>query len=220
MMTIPAPFRMDHHRRPSLLVLGLLLALMGASLPAEAQPNLRSTFPGRRVGGATRGECSARLIAHLVPSNSVFAPGETRVLGIVEGPSANPRPIQVSFRPEGSAAGAATQTLSLPAAGVGIVLFKQPQGSLPLRWESSYQCDAPAAPSDDPLAFVSAGSPPALSLLVQDATGEDVRLQQALQSLRKACGGSIARAELASTFALADVIKEDWPAQLPVRCPN
>ncbi len=220
MMTIPSPIRMDHHRRPSLLVLGVMLALMGASLPAEAQPNLRSTFPGRRVGGATRGECSARLIAHLVPGSSVFAPGSSRVLGIVEGPSSNPRPIQISFRPEGTAAGTTSQSISLPAAGAGIVLLNQPAGPLPMRWESSYQCDSAAPASDDPLAFVSAGSPPALSLLVEDATPDDLKVQQALQTLRKTCGGSIATAELVSRFALADVIKEDWPAQLPVRCPG
>lgn len=220
MMTLPSPIRMDHHRRPSLLILGVILALTGASLPAVAQPNLRSTFPGRRVGGATRGECSARLIAHLVPSSSVYAPGQTRLLGIVEGPSANPRPIQISFRPEGTASGAASQQISLPAAGAGVVLINMPKGQLPTRWESSYQCDAASAPSDDPLAFVSSGSPPALSLLVQDATPEDLTLQQALQKLHKACGGSIAKAELAGSFALTDVIREDWPAQLPVRCPN
>lgn len=222
MMHTLTPLRMDHRRRPSLLILGtIVLSLTATLLPVQAQTNLRSTFPGRRVGGATRGECSSRLLAHLVPSSSVFAPGDARLLGILEGPTANPRPIQLSFRPEGSAQTSAAQVISLPATEVGIVLFNAPQGALPLRWESAYQCDAATTPAnDDPLAFVSSDSPPALTLLINDTTAEDLRLQQALQGLRKACGGSVSRTELASSFGLADVIKDDWPARMPVRCPG
>ena len=36
----------------------------------------RNTFPGRRIGGGTRGECAARPVLHLVPSSNVFSPGE------------------------------------------------------------------------------------------------------------------------------------------------
>ena len=45
--------------------------LLGTGFAAE--PTLsqsRSTFPGRRVGGSTRGECAAREIIHLVPETS------------------------------------------------------------------------------------------------------------------------------------------------------
>lgn len=219
MMRSVSRLRMNQRRLASLLVLGTTLLLSSPLLPAQAQPNLRSTFPGRRVGGATRGECSARLIAHLVPSSSVFAPGEVGLLGILEGPSSNARPIQISFRPEGSAGGSPSEVTSIPAAGAGIVLFKAPKLQAPVRWESTYQCDG-GAPSDDPLAFVSAGSPPALSLLIQEPTHEDKLIQQALQKLHKACGNSVSRADVASSFGLADVFNDDWPAELTVRCPN
>ena len=37
--------------------------------------DLRSQFPGRRVGGGTRGECSARYLALIVNPDSIFSPG-------------------------------------------------------------------------------------------------------------------------------------------------
>jgi len=216
--------RMDVRSRSCLLLFGAILIQSAAAFTAQAQTNLRSSFPGRRVGGATRGECSARLIAHLVPSSSVYAAGDAGLLGILEGPSNSPRPIQVSFQPEQGATSAGSpspSTLTLPAAGAGIVLFSRPSGQQPLRWESSYLCDSQTETgADDPLSFVSAGSPPALSLLINDTTAEDGAVQQALQKLRKACGGSVSRAEVASSFGLTDVITDAWPAQLPVRCPG
>ena len=33
--------------------------------------NIGLAFPGRRVGGGTRGECSARKIMHLVPESNI-----------------------------------------------------------------------------------------------------------------------------------------------------
>ena len=54
----------------------LCVLILGAVLPTAANPQLRSSFPGRRIGGGTRGECTARLLVHLVPKNSVFAPDQ------------------------------------------------------------------------------------------------------------------------------------------------
>ena len=62
---------------------------------SEAQANPRSTFPGRRVGGGTRGECSsARTLVHLVPATSVYAPGASGLVGLVQGPSDSPVSLQ------------------------------------------------------------------------------------------------------------------------------
>jgi len=112
------------------VVLGALAVVLAAgSLEAAlAQQNLRNSFPGRRIGGGTRGECSSRLLAHLVPASSVFAPGATATIGLLEGPTAQPRPLQLSFRPLTSAgtadaAQARTSTRDLPASPAGVVLL-------------------------------------------------------------------------------------------------
>ncbi|MCT0223676.1 hypothetical protein [Synechococcus sp. CS-1328] len=209
------------------LVPGLLLLLAASLLPEVlAQSTLRSTFPGRRVGGGTRGECSARLVANLVPSTSVFAPGSSLQIGLLEGPTANPRPLRLSFRPLNSSGSADAARSSgsqrlLPASPAGVTLLALPALKVPTVWESAYQCEeGSAAPADDPLAFVQSESPPAVSLLVadNDSTPEDKPLQSALQQLRKSCGSTVPRAQVAKAFGLADVVTGEWPAQLPVRC--
>lgn len=207
-----------------------LLALLALATPppaVHAQGDLRTTFPGRRVGGGTRGECSSRLLAHLVPASSVFAPGQARTLGVLEGPSPSPSPLEISFRPlsgRGSADGAQTagQRRVLPASSPGITLLTLPPVKLPTMWESSYICPgAAAAPtSADPLSFVTAAAPPALSLLVAEGSKEDQALQAALAGLRRSCGASVSRQEVGTAFGLSDLITAQWPERIPVRCPG
>ena len=54
----------------------VLVAVALAGQAALAQPDSRNSFPGRRVGGGTRGACTSRLIAHLAPAttSSAFQP--------------------------------------------------------------------------------------------------------------------------------------------------
>jgi len=203
----------------SAVVLGL------APLAAMAQTDLRSSFPGRRLGGGTRGECSARLLANLVPTNSVFAPGAEATIGLLEGPTAQPRPVQLSFRPlnaagTGAAAQGRASSRDLPAAPAGVVLLTIPAVKSATIWESGYRCDEgkPGAAADA-LSFVETASPPAVSLLVPDAQPVDKTMAAALRQLRSQCGKTVATASVAQSFGLSDAITSEWPQQLPVRCP-
>ncbi|MFM7313289.1 MAG: hypothetical protein ACKO0M_09000 [Cyanobium sp.] len=204
--------------------------LIGVALVLEtsatlAQPNLRSTFPGRRVGGGTRGECTARVLAHLVPASSVYAPAAGGLIGLLEGPAANPRPVAISFRQMNAsgtsdAARSLLASRDLPASGAGVTLFSQTLKGATV-WESRYRCDEAPGDPNDPLAMVSTEAPPAVSLLLMDATPADTALQARLKDLRSFCGSTIPRDQLATAFDLADVVSgPDWPAQLPVRCPR
>ena len=196
----------------------LMLAGFAGSA-VEAQGNLRSTFPGRRVGGGTRGECSARTLVHLVPENSVFAPGATGTLGLVQGPTANPVSLELSFQPE---AGGSGTTRTLAAAPASLTLISSTATTAPTIWESNFNC-ATADGGDslqDPLAFVQTSSPPVLSLLLPDVEPVDQPVQRALTSLRAKCGGSVPAAQTLAQFGLSDLVTDEWPEQLPVRCPS
>lgn len=194
------------------------LALTVVGVVAEAQGNLRSSFPGRRVGGGTRGECSARMLVHLVPESSVFAPGATGTLGLVQGPTANPVSLKVSFKPEG---GGAENSRTLAAAPASLTLISSAGVAAPAVWESSFNCEsAQGGDSSDPMAFVSSTSPPALSLLVDDAEVSDQSVQAVLKSLRAKCGSNVPAQDTMAQFGLADLVTDQWPAQLPVRCPS
>lgn len=208
----------------------LLLSCIGLnawSAPAglaQVKADPRSTFPGRRVGGGTRGECTSRPLVHLVPESSVFASGYTRLLALLSGPSPDPRPLQLSFRPQAAAPSTDPTQLILPAApDAAVILVSAPVVAGPTLWESSFLCAASQPHhhhAADPLAFADGVAPPAESLLLpqQDSTPADLAWQARLKQLQSRCGGTISRQELASAFGLADLL-EGWPAQLPVHCP-
>ena len=89
-------------------------------------------------------------------------------------------------------------------------------------WESSYVCKSAGdmAASADPLNFIETTFPPALSLLLPSATASDSTVQTILRSLRASCGGSVPTRATLAGFGLDDLVTEDWPASLPVRCPS
>ena len=193
--------------------------LVGLPLAAWAQSNLRNTFPGRRLGGGTRGECSARLVANLVPTNSVFAPGTSGLIGILEGPTGNPRPLQLTFKPAGGGGAGASMTRDLAATGAGVTLLSIRPVQNATIWETGYQCDAGGSSGPDQgLNFIETASPPAQSLLVVDVQTEDQRVGAALQQLKAACSKTVATATVATAFGIEDAITAEWPQQLPVRC--
>ena len=199
--------------------LGLGLALAVSPLAGLAQANLRNSFPGRRVGGGTRGECSARTLVHLVPDSSVFAPGSSGDLALVQGPTANPVSLTIFFKPESGDAASSSETL--PASSAGVTLVRRATINAPTIWESGFDCaSADTAASADPLSFVETASPPAVSLLLPTPEAGDVQVQKALQALRQSCGATVPAAQTLAQFGLADVVTAEWPQQLPVRCPS
>ena len=222
MASLPSPPR--RARRPLRLLI-LLLSCVGVAGEAFAQSNLRNVFPGRRVGGGTRGECTARVLAHLVPASSVYAPGATTTLGVLEGPASDPRPLLIEFRPlrsNGTADGAQAARIkrTVPPGPLGVTLVTVPAVRQSTVWETSYDCEPPAAAgAADPLAFVTTAAPPAVSLLLTEVTPADKPVQEGLRKLRAACGTDVARADVARTFGLDDVVTAEWPARIPVRCP-
>jgi len=79
----------------------LAISLAGLAPPsadAQIDISIRNSFPGRRIGGGTRGECLSRLFAHLVPANSVYAPGSPPLIAVLEGPAKTPRPLIIELR--------------------------------------------------------------------------------------------------------------------------
>ena len=197
---------------------GIGLCVAGLAPVSLAQANLRSSFPGRRVGGGTRGECSARILAHLVPGTSVYAPGPAAELALVQGPTANPVGLTMTFEPK---AGGDAMTRTFPASSAGLLLVKGSAVTAPTVWESGFDCSGgDGAVSADPLSFVQTASPPAVSLLVPTADPTDAPVQAALKALRQNCGASVPTASTLAQFGLADVVTAEWPQQLPVRCPS
>ena len=184
----------------------VLVALALTESAALAQSDSRNAFPGRRIGGGTRGLCTARLVAHITPANNiqrVSATGPIR-MAVLQGPTQQPYPLKVSL--EGQA------SVELPASGAGVVVLSVPSLSRDARWQSSYLCPAATPDNEDPLNFVSAAAPPAVSLLRPTSSAEDQ-----LPALLSACGGHVDLAQVKQWLGV-DALPGEWPQQLPVRC--
>ena len=198
-----------------------VLFLVQAMAPVMAQQNLRDTFPGRRIGGGTRGECAARFVINLVPRTSVFAPGPAALIAVLHGPSRRPMPLALSFRSyEGEGSFQSNRLISRrleSPSPASLLLFKISDMALPLVWESSYQCEPDQVV--DELAFLGSDAPAAVSLLVDTAQSEDQVLQSALTKWHKVCGGSVPVRDVVETARLEGLDLSRWPSQLPVHCP-
>jgi hypothetical protein len=168
----------------------------------------RSQFPGRRVGGGTRGECTSRLIAHLVSPANVqeVAKGKPATIAILEGPAAQTYPLLINLQ------GLRSYQLEPMATGVRLLIL--PAITAETRWESSFLCPEAVGLAGDPLGFITTASPPALSLV---RPGQGAGSGTLLNRLAASCGSSIPTTEI-SKFLSVDPLPGIWPEQLPVRC--
>jgi len=200
--------------RPSVLGMLALAWVLTALAAVSAQAQSRNAFPGRRIGGGTRGECAARRIIHLVPESSVYDPGATRLIAWLEGPASDPRPLQLTLRQQDASVFSRTMETG---GGPRIVLFSLPDTvAFPLVWESSYQCaDAPAA---DEFGFLAVEAPPAKSLLLKESVSGEATLSRQLEALQDNCGSSVPLQPLAAAFGFEGLISSQWPEMIPVVC--
>ena len=205
----------------------LTASCLGVSTLFMTVPELsaapREAFPGRRVGGGTRGECASRPVVHVVPTSSVFAPGASALIAVFEGPSIDPQPLELILR-VASSNGAVDASIDplfqrvLPAGQNRLILLNIPPAQSPLTWETSYKCGSDTG--DGEFGFITISAPPALSLLVTGEGGQDdQRLQQLLKNLQRSCGGTSALAPIKSELLLGDeVIVGTWSQELKVQC--
>jgi len=214
-------------RLSCLAITVLTLCVVGlAPTAADAQLDIgiRNSFPGRRIGGGTRGECWTRLFAHLVPANSVYTPGSPPLIAVLEGPAKTPRPVIIELRsvranglPDLHAKPVFQRTLLPEKEGVRLILLDKL--TQPVSWTSSYFCPDSPAPSDESLFFVSRSEPPPLTLLLpSNPSPDDRKVWETLGLLYKACGKTFPRQEVKRLFGFSDLLSDDWPENLPVRC--
>ena len=190
------------------LLFALCATALLPSLGFAQTTDTRSQFPGRRVGGGTRGECTSRLVAHLVPPANIqeVAKGKPATIAILEGPAAQTYPLLINLQ------GLRSYQLEPMAAGVRLITL--PPVTAETRWESSFLCPGAVGVAGDPLGFITTASPPALSLI---RPGQGVGSGTLLNRLAASCGSSIPTTEI-SKFLGDDPLPGNWPEQLPVRC--
>ena len=155
-----------------------------------------------RSSGGTRGTC-LNLWAHLVPPENRYNSGPSRLIALLQGPSAEPTSMNVQLS---SLSGELLLEQTLPAERVAVWLLALPKPvrhafGRPLLWESYPSCRP--------------NKPPARTLLEFRSDGKGAA--SPLAGLRESCGESVSSAPLLRAFAL-DEWSDKLPASLPLRC--
>ena len=155
-----------------------------------------------RSSGGTRGTC-LNLWVHLVPPENRYNPGPSRLIALLQGPSAEPTSMNVQLS---SLSGELLLEQTLPAERVAVWLLALPKPvrqafGQPLLWESYPSCRP--------------NKPPARTLLEFRTDGKGAA--SPLAGLRESCGESVSSAPLLQAFGL-DEWSDKLPASLPLRC--
>jgi len=195
-----------------LLALGHCLGFEPAALAKEAKQTICC-----RSSGGTRGTC-LNLWAHLVPQSNRFNPGSSRLIALLQGPSAQPTAMAVAFS---TLAGDPVGMQTLPPQGVGVRLLQLPEADRPvlrqpLVWESFPTCQPNKPPTRTTLVaepLLDQGPSPN-SFAVRSPQSLVERSQQALKDLRKDCGRM---AETKSLLEASDFQVVEWAAKLPAQ---
>jgi hypothetical protein len=199
------------------LALGLCLGFGPAVLAKEAKQTICC-----RSSGGTRGTC-LNLWAQLVPPSNRLNPGSSRLIALLQGPSAQPTAMAVAFS---TLAGNPVGMQTLPPQGVGVRLLKLPEAERsvlqqPLVWESFPTCQPNKPPTRTTLVaepLVDQNQSPK-NVAVRSPQALAVRSEQTLESLSKVCGGITNTKSLLEAFGFQ---VDEWagklPAQLPVSC--
>lgn len=195
-----------------LLAPGLCMGIGPAALAKEAKQTICC-----RASGGTRGTC-LNLWAHLVPQSNRFNPGSSRLIALLQGPSAQPTAMAVAFS---TLAGDPVGMQTLPPQGVGVRLLQLPEADRPvlrqpLVWESFPTCQPNKPPTRTTLVaepLLDQGPSPK-SFAVRSPQSLVERSQQALKDLRKDCGRM---AETKSLLEAFDFQVVEWAAKLPAQ---
>jgi len=181
--------------------------------------NLRNSFPGRRVGGGTRAICDSSAIVHLVPSNNVFSPGHSRRLALLKRKTIHSFLSISKFRKYTTKGMTGEilmkKTLNGPS---GIYLIQAPYFKNHLIWESSLICPNSNENDTGLFGYDHSLPPPARTLLLREATNDDMYLADNIKWLTQFCNSSVDIKDFSRRFPLDDLSDSMIGSKLIVHC--
>ena len=188
--------------------------------------NIGSAFPGRRLGGGTRGECSARKIMHLVPDNNILFHNSDGQIALIIGPSSSPKDVKIAFKPYSSSDGnfkgpsPEIDELFISNSSEKVILLNIPKKKFPFTWESAFECSDDNEDSFDGFGFnfIQDNSPPAISLIAPESLQKKNNSEDKISWLSKYCGKKVSQNELNKKFKINELFDENWSEEIYVDC--
>ena len=166
--------------------------------------NIGLAFPGRRVGGGTRGECSARKIMHLVPESNIAFQNELGHFALIIGPSNDPKDIN---------------DFKIKASKEKVFLISIPSQDVPFILESSFDCNDNTDMGFD-FNFIQDDSPPAQTLIAPSSYQKSKNEEDKMAWLSKFCDKNISQSSLTEKFQIGEFFDENWAKDIDVTCLN
>ena len=183
--------------------------------------NFGLAFPGRRVGGGTRGECSARKIMHLVPESNIAFQNDLGHFALIIGPSNDPKDIKINFKEfeETQKNKVDLNDFKIKASKEKVFLISIPSQDVPFILESSFDCNDNTDMGFD-FNFIQDSSPPAQTLIAPSSYHENKNKEDKMVWLSKFCDGNISQSSLSEKFQIGEFFDENWEKEINVTCLN
>ncbi len=183
--------------------------------------NIGLAFPGRRVGGGTRGECSARKIMHLVPESNIAFQNELGHFALIIGPSNDPKDININFKEfeETQKNKVDLNDFKIKASKEKVFLISIPSQDAPFILESSFDCNDNTDMGFD-FNFIQDSSPPAQTLIAPSSYQKNKNQEDKMTWLSKFCDKNISQSSLTEKFQIGEFFDENWAKDIDVTCLN
>ena len=183
--------------------------------------NIGLAFPGRRVGGGTRGECSARKIMHLVPESNIAFQNELGHFALIIGPSNDPKDININFKEfeQTQKNKVDLNDFKIKASKEKVFLISIPKQKIPFVLESSFDCNDNTDMGFD-FNFIQDDSPPAQTLIAPSSYQKSKNEEDKMAWLSKFCDKNISQSSLSEKFQIGDFFDENWAKDIDVTCLN
>jgi hypothetical protein len=183
--------------------------------------NIGLAFPGRRVGGGTRGECSARKIMHLVPESNIAFQNDLGHFALIIGPSNDPKDININFKEfeETKKNKINLNNFKIKASKEKVFLISIPSQDAPFILESSFDCNDNTDMGYD-FNFIQDSSPPAQTLIAPSSYQKNKNHEDKMAWLSKFCDKNISQSSLSEKFQIGELFDENWAKDINVICLN
>ncbi len=192
--------------------------LISFSFINKGKSDINDAFPGRRVGGGTRGECSARFLVNLVNKDNALHIKNFEPIAFLVGKSSNSNAIDVTFR---NVKNSTVNNINIPSTDSEIILLKSPDIRVDYLLEAKPLCNEVFLDSD-PFSIASSVNPPTRSHLIIKNRPKDREIKQALTLMENLCNSTIKTNRIISIWDLDSRLVEKYklPSNLPVKCFN
>ena len=194
----------------------LFILLLPFIFVNKSLSNINNAFPGRRVGGGTRGECSSRLLINLVNKDNALYLNKLDPIAILAGKTKTSEAIRISLINDNRKV---LSSINIPSETSELIIIK----SLPIGIDQILEAK-PICKNDtdnsDPFTIVSSVFPPTKSHLLKNKRNKDKEIKSYLSTMLNKCNTQVEVNQIINMWGLEKGLAEKYnlPENIPIKC--